>query len=103
VPIEEQWEPLDASSAGRDPRRIGYEPGRGENISRRAGGVIDRGFKRCHAMDSPRVDPGASGQQNLDKFETVEARGEVERTIQVAAALDQQIDAGAIDAELMAQ
>ncbi len=103
VPIEEQLEPRDASSARRDPRRVGYEFDRGENISRRAGGVIDRGLKRCHAMDSPRVHPGARGKQNLDKFESVEARGEVERTIQVAAAFDQQIDAGAVDAERMAQ
>ena len=54
-------------------------------------------------MDSLRVDPGAGGEQDLDKVETVEARGEVERTVEVAAAFDQQIDAGAVDAELVTQ
>ena len=54
-------------------------------------------------MDSPRIHPGAGSKQDLDKLETVEARGEVERTIQVAPAFDQQIDARAVDAELVTQ
>ena len=54
-------------------------------------------------MDSSRIHPGASGEQDLDKLDAVEARGEVERTIEVAAAFDQQIDARAVNAELVTQ
>ena len=101
--VEELLEPVNASSAGRDPRRVGYELDRGENVSRGARGVVDRRLQRRHAMDSPRVHPGAGGEQDLDKLDAVKARGEVERTVEVAAAFDQQIDARAVDAELVTQ
>ncbi len=54
-------------------------------------------------MDSPGVHPGAGRDQDLDELETVEAGGEVERIIKVAGTFDQQIDAGAVDAELVTQ
>ena len=54
-------------------------------------------------MDSPRIHPRTRGEQDLDQLEPVEARGEVERTVEVTAALDQQIDARAVEAEVVAQ
>ena len=52
-------------------------------------------------MDAPSVHTGARGQQDLDELEAVEARCEVERTVEIAAPLDQQINAASVDAELV--
>ena len=54
-------------------------------------------------MDSPLVHPGAGGKQDLDKLDAVKARGEVERPVELAAPLDQQINARAVNAELVTQ
>ena len=54
-------------------------------------------------MDAARVDPGAGGEQNLDELNAVKARGQVERTVELAAAFDQQVDACPVDPELVAE
>ena len=61
--------------------------------------MIDRGLQRRDAVDPARVQPGAGGEQDLDELDAVEARREAERAVEIAAALDQQIDAGPVDPE----
>ena len=45
----------------------------------------------------------AGAEQDLDELDAVEARRAVERPIEVAAPFDEQLDAGSIDAELVAE
>ncbi|HWK28102.1 MAG TPA: hypothetical protein VNS09_16170 [Solirubrobacter sp.] len=52
------------------------------------------------AVDARRIDARAGGQQDLDELE---ARGEVERTVEVAPSVDQHVDAFTIDAERVAE
>lgn len=54
-------------------------------------------------MDPPIVDAGTGGEQDLDELHAIEARRQVERTVEVAPALDQQGHAGPVNAERVRQ
>jgi hypothetical protein len=65
--------------------------------------VVYSRLKRRYAVDSARVHLGAGGEQDLDELEAVEARRETERAVEVASALDQQINAGPVHPERSAE
>ena len=99
VGADELLEPVDPARAGRDPRRVRHERDRRQDVDGCAGGVMDRGLERGHAVDPADVHARPGGEQDLDQLDAVEARRQVERAVELAAAFDQEVDAGAIHAE----
>lgn len=101
--VQEPLEPVDAPCAGSHPGCVRHELDRGEDVGRSTRSVIDRALQRRDAVDPDTVQARAGPEQDLDEVDAVKARREVERPVEIAAALDEQVDAGPIDTELVGE
>ena len=72
----------------------------GEQLGRLAGAVVERGLERREPSRRVGRRVGAGVEQHPHELGAVEARGEVERAVQVVAALDQEPDDARVDAEV---